>query len=61
MKITLKAARVNAGLDQSDVAREIGVNTVTVSNWETGKTKPSIDNFKKLCELYKCSPDIINI
>lgn len=53
MKITLKAARVNAGLNQSDVANELSVNITTVSNWESGKTKPSIENFRKLCELYK--------
>lgn len=52
MKITLRAARVNAGLDQADVARELGVNIATVSSWETGKTKPSLDNFQRMCELY---------
>ena len=53
MQITLRAARVNAGLDQSDVAHKLGVNIATVSSWETGKTRPSLENFKKLCELYK--------
>lgn len=53
MKITIRAARVNAGLAQSYVAKKLGVNVATVSSWETGKTKPSIENFKKLCELYK--------
>lgn len=52
MNITLRAARVNAGLDQADVARELGVNIATVSSWETGKTKPSLDNLEKLCQLY---------
>lgn len=52
MKITLRAARVNVGLDQSDVARELGVNIATVSSWETGKTRPSLNNFKRLCQLY---------
>lgn len=53
MKITLKAARVNAELDQYEVAKKLGVNIATVSSWETGKTKPSLDNFRKLCELYE--------
>lgn len=52
MNITLRAARVNAGLDQADVARELGVNIATVSSWETGKTRPSLDNLEKLCRLY---------
>lgn len=59
MKITLRAARVNAGLDQADVARELDVNIATVSSWETGKTKPSIDRFKKLCRLYGWPEDQI--
>ena len=61
MKITLRAARVNAGLDQADVARELGVNIATVSSWETGKTQPSLENFKKLCWLYRWSEDQIRM
>lgn len=60
-KITLKAARINAGLDQSDVARELNVNITTVSSWETGKTQPSLENFKRLCELYRWSENGIKI
>lgn len=61
MQITLRAARVNAGLGQSFVAYKLGVNVATVSSWETGKTKPSLDNFRKLCELYGCPEDMIKI
>lgn len=61
MKITLKAARINAGLDQTDVSREIGVNPSTVSSWENGKTKPSLDNFRKLCALYECKEEEIKL
>lgn len=61
MQITLRAARVNAGLGQSFVAYKLGVNVATVSSWETGKTKPSLDNFRKMCELYGCPEDMIKI
>lgn len=61
MKITLKAARVNAGLDQSDVARALNVNIATISSWETGKTNPSLENFKKLCKLYEWPEEHIKI
>lgn len=60
-KITLKAARINAGLDQSDVAKELNVNITTVSSWETGKTQPSLENFKRLCELYRWPENGIRI
>lgn len=59
MKITLRAARVNAGLTQAEVALALGVNIATVSSWETGKTKPSLENFRKLCALYKWPEDAV--
>lgn len=60
-KINLRAARVNAELEQSDVARELGINICTVSSWETGKTRPSLENFRKMCRLYGCPEDMIRI
>lgn len=44
-KISLKAARVNAGLTQEEAAKMIGVYSGTVSNWEKGKTFPSPKKF----------------
>lgn len=61
MKITLRAARVNAGMDQIDVAKALGVNIATVSSWETGKTNPSLENFKKMCELYRIPVEFIKL
>lgn len=59
MKISLKAARVNAGLTQSDVARYLKKNKQTIVNWETGKTPIDMGNFTALCGLYKISKDFI--
>lgn len=47
--LTLKAARVNAGLTQSDVARAIKVTARTLHSWEVSATlltttKPSRPN-----------------
>ena len=39
MSITLKAARVNAGLTQKQFADALGVSKLTVSEWETGKRR----------------------
>ena len=36
------------GLLQVDLAKKIGVNEMTIVNWETGKTKPDKKKFKKL-------------
>lgn len=58
-QISLEAARVNANMTQLYVASIIGVNVGTISNWENGKTYPSAEQFKRLCEIYKCPMDAI--
>ena len=52
MRITLKAARVNTGLTQDEVAKALCVTKKTVSSWENGKTVPNIDKIDALCALY---------
>ena len=39
MSITLKAARVNAGLTQAQFSDALGISKLTVSEWETGKRR----------------------
>lgn len=58
-QITLKAARVNAGLTQTDVAAILGVAVSTVRNWENGTTFPKQPAIEKMCELYGVSYDNI--
>ena len=53
MKITLKAARVNVNLKQSEAAKIFGVDKKTLSSWEQGKTFPSADKVPVICETYK--------
>lgn len=53
LKISLKAARVNAGMTQKDVARELRVSNKTVLNWETGVAKPALATIKSLSDIYK--------
>ena len=52
-KITLAAARVNAGLTQTEAAEKIGVSQITISNWETGKTSPKMSIVPIIADLYK--------
>lgn len=52
MKISLKAARVNAGFTQSDIASRCRKNKATIVAWENGKTKIDKANLKFLCALY---------
>lgn len=58
-QISLEAARVNAKMTQREAASQINVNVATISNWETGKTAPNAEQFKKLCLIYNCPMDII--
>lgn len=56
----LKAMRENAGLSQSDVAREIGWTTPQlVSNFERSISLPPIDSLKQLSKIYKVDCDYL--
>jgi DNA-binding XRE family transcriptional regulator len=56
-KITLKAARVNAGLTQKELAEKIGKSETTIVKWENDQTgkKISIENLEKLCKILNIS------
>lgn len=58
-KISLAAARVNAGLTQDDVASTLHIAKNTIVNWEKGKTEPSITQAKRLEEIYNMPLDYI--
>lgn len=52
LKISLKAARVNAGLSQDDVCKIVHKTNKTLVNWENGKTRIDEANLLMLCNLY---------
>lgn len=56
-RITLKAARVNAGYTQKEVAESIGVAETTIFNWENGKSRMPLEGLVKLANLYKMGID----
>jgi DNA-binding transcriptional regulator YiaG len=43
-----KEIRLAKGLSQEEFAKELGICSQCVSNWETGISKPSISSSKKL-------------
>ena len=51
-KIKLKAARVNAGLTQTEVAHKLNRNKQTIVNWEKGSTEIKVNDLLALSELY---------
>lgn len=59
LQISLAAARVNAGLTQEDVAREMRISKQTICNWENGKSIPKVADMEYLCRLYRMPKDNI--
>lgn len=59
LQISLAAARVNAGMTQEDVAREMHISKQTVVNWEKGKVIPGIPEVEMLAKIYNIPQDNI--
>lgn len=51
----IKKKRKSMSLSQEYVAEQLQVSRQAVSKWETGKSEPSMNNLKKLAELFSCN------
>jgi DNA-binding XRE family transcriptional regulator len=60
-KITLAAARVNAGMTQEDVAKKMQVSKFTVMNWENGKVQMKPAQFKMFCYVVGAPENCISL
>lgn len=58
-KISLKAARVNAGLPQNVAAQRLGICAATLQKYESGATVPNWEIVKKIEETYHYPVDFI--
>ena len=52
-KITLEAARVNAGLTQDEAANLIGINRTTLYRYESGESVPNWDTVNRISDVYQ--------
>lgn len=52
-KMTIKAARVNAGMTQKDAAKALKVSQTTMNAWENGKRDVSEVALRALADLYR--------
>jgi putative transcriptional regulator len=59
MAMTLKAARINAGLNQQKAAKMLGINVSTLSNYERAKSFPDVPTIKKIEKVYGVTYDDI--
>ena len=60
-KITLKAARVNAGMTQDEAAHRLGKTKQTIVNWEAGVTEIKYRDLITLSELYEMPVEYLRI
>lgn len=60
IRISLKAARVNAGLTMDDVCSQLKITKTTIFNWENGNSVPDVDMAIKLSDLYRIPLENIN-
>lgn len=56
----IKELRENAGLQQKELALELGIPSNTLSQYENGKREPNIEMLKKLADYFKVSTDFIS-
>ena len=49
----LACLRKREGLSQAEVSEKLDVSRQAVTKWETGLTRPSIENLKSLSKLYR--------
>lgn len=59
IKMTLEAARRNAGYSQKEAAKLLGVHPQTLASWEKNSSKLSYIEAHKLGKLYKVEPDLL--
>lgn len=53
----LKELRVACGLRQQDVAAQTGINVITLSGYELGRSEPNIEALVRLADVYHVSLD----
>ena len=52
-KTNLRQIRVESGKTQREIASLLCVSETCYAHWEQGRSEPSINHLKKLCEIFK--------
>ena len=61
LKISLKAARVNAGFTQAEAANLCHVSIQSLNKWERGHVIPDYATLMLLSDIYKIPVDNISL
>lgn len=59
VKLTLEAARINAGYTQAQAANALGLKSITLAGWEKDSTRLSYIEAHRLAKLYGITPDLL--
>lgn len=59
LKISMRAARVNANLTRREAAEMLGITLDTLRNYESGRTIPRADIMAKMEEVYRFPAEYI--
>jgi transcriptional regulator with XRE-family HTH domain len=57
--IGIKIARIKKGMKQKELANLLGINHLMIGRYESGHTKPSIDNLIKMADILGVSVDYL--
>lgn len=55
--LRLKEFRISKGVDQKTLGEILNIGNGTISNWEVGRTEPSLEYLKKIADYFQCSVD----
>ena len=55
----LKLLRKEKGLTQLDAARKINISNTTLSQYESGKRRPSFAILAQMADMYSCTTDFL--
>ena len=55
----IKKFRELRGMTQDELSRRVGVDRVTIANWEAGKTEPKLSHALKLAEALETTMEKI--
>ena len=55
----IRQFRLEAGLNQPQLAKQIGVSKNAITNWEAGRSRPDLATFKVLCQVLGITADAL--
>ena len=55
----LKQLRIDSGLTQKELAKDLGLTFNQISDWETGRSQPDIDTLCRIADYFNITPNFL--